>query len=381
MSYVNNLSPTSAVRGYVSPLHKWHNRIPSLSHLRVIGSDVFVHVPKSNLSKLQPRSWRGKFVGYGSNCRFYRVYHPGNDVVFETMQVTFIESPAPARYITPTGALRQPIGPMITASTPVYGPERPPVATNDDIPTTFRELSTEIVVPNTVATTNTTTPNTMTTTNTSTSTPVATGTAVSHDATTYGGAHDEDFADHDNDFVTTSRLPVYEDAANSDESGIDSDSDDSVASGNSVASNYNNKTAKPSKIRVHTTKTVRPSVHTMGTRQSRPQAFLTTGSAPSTTGFSGLVMYDDIGMLDVQALLATAPTTSSADPATYKKAMSSPFSNEWYAAMVVVRKASCSAVSNRANYTITIHYRAALCTVPRSSKTPSLGSASQRLNL
>jgi hypothetical protein len=50
-------------------------------------------------------------------------------------------------------------------------------------------------------------------------------------------------------------------------------------------------------------------------------------------------------------------------------------------AIVLVRKASCSAVSNRANYTITIHYRAALCTVPRSSKTPSLSSASQRLNL
>jgi hypothetical protein len=49
--------------------------------------------------------------------------------------------------------------------------------------------------------------------------------------------------------------------------------------------------------------------------------------------------------------------------------------------VVLVRKASCSAVSNRANYTITIHYRAALCTVPRSSKTPSLSSASQRLNL
>jgi hypothetical protein len=134
--------------------------------------------------------------------------------------------------------------------------------------------------------------------------------------------------------MTTPRVPQPEDSIDSDDSSVDSDSDDSVASAqqaDSVASNYNNKSAKLTKITVRNAKGVRPSVHTMSTRQSLPKALLTTA-----TKVPGLVLYDDIGMFDVQALLAAAPTTTTttSDPATYRKAMSSPFSEKRYEAML-----------------------------------------------
>jgi hypothetical protein len=49
----------------------------------------------------------------------YRVYHEANNQVFETAQVTFIESAVPAVYVTPKGALKQPIGVRVQSSTPI----------------------------------------------------------------------------------------------------------------------------------------------------------------------------------------------------------------------------------------------------------------------
>ena len=90
VNYVINLSPTKALSHtkYVSPLHAWHDTVPDLSHLRVIGAHVFVHIEKA--SKLMPRSWRGRFLGYAGNSRGYKVWNEGQKQVFESRHVSFM---------------------------------------------------------------------------------------------------------------------------------------------------------------------------------------------------------------------------------------------------------------------------------------------------
>ena len=107
--------------GYLSPLHKWHNTVPDYSHLRVLGSSAFVHIEKVGRTKLQLPAFKGILVGYGTQSRTYRVYNPGNRTVYETAQVTFIESPGPALTVTHTGGLKRPIGATLLPTTPITG--------------------------------------------------------------------------------------------------------------------------------------------------------------------------------------------------------------------------------------------------------------------
>jgi hypothetical protein len=48
--YLKNRSPTSAVA--TTPYELWHGKKPDLSHLRIIGSTAYVHVPKEKRIKL-----------------------------------------------------------------------------------------------------------------------------------------------------------------------------------------------------------------------------------------------------------------------------------------------------------------------------------------
>jgi hypothetical protein len=86
------------------PMHLWeeasitavyvHNRIPhrvlgnktpedmficektEVSHLRIFGCPVYVHVPKEKISKLDPSRKKVIFVGYSETSKEYRVYIP-----------------------------------------------------------------------------------------------------------------------------------------------------------------------------------------------------------------------------------------------------------------------------------------------------------------
>ena len=71
-AYLKNRSP--CVNG-ITPYELGNHVRPDLSHLKVVGSRAWVHIPKEKRVKLDIRSWQGSFIGYkGTNQ--YRVYNP-----------------------------------------------------------------------------------------------------------------------------------------------------------------------------------------------------------------------------------------------------------------------------------------------------------------
>src|SRR5947209_5998586 len=61
--YLKNRSPSTAVA--TTPFELWYGTKPDISHLRIIGSTVYVHVPKEKQIKLDTHSNKGIQLGYG----------------------------------------------------------------------------------------------------------------------------------------------------------------------------------------------------------------------------------------------------------------------------------------------------------------------------
>ena len=67
------------------------NFFGSLPH-RVFGCATFVHVHRKDRSKLESRALKCVFVGYSSNQKGYKCFHPLTRRTFVTMDVKFFES-------------------------------------------------------------------------------------------------------------------------------------------------------------------------------------------------------------------------------------------------------------------------------------------------
>ena len=85
--YLANRTPTSSLPDHKTPYEAWHGRIPDVEHLRVFGCRAWVvdHKPKG---KMDPRGWKGTFMGYGNGKNQYRVWNGRTvlirrDVVFD----------------------------------------------------------------------------------------------------------------------------------------------------------------------------------------------------------------------------------------------------------------------------------------------------------
>ncbi|KAL3638973.1 Beta-galactosidase 8 [Castilleja foliolosa] len=59
---------------------------------KIFGCTVFVHIPKSNRSKLDPCALKCVFLGYGNNQKGYRCYHPPTGRLYVTMDCNFLET-------------------------------------------------------------------------------------------------------------------------------------------------------------------------------------------------------------------------------------------------------------------------------------------------
>jgi hypothetical protein len=86
--YLKNRSPTSAVT--TTPYELWHGVKPNLSHLRIIGSTAYVHVPKEKRTKLDIHSHKGILIGYGGTNQ-YKVWDLTRNDVVVSRDVVFIE--------------------------------------------------------------------------------------------------------------------------------------------------------------------------------------------------------------------------------------------------------------------------------------------------
>ncbi len=88
--YVLNRSAPTKVEGK-TPYELWHNKEAPTEHLKVFGTDCFVHIPKQNRKKLDAKSLKGHLVGYSGNRDGYRVYVPEKGTVILSRDVIFVD--------------------------------------------------------------------------------------------------------------------------------------------------------------------------------------------------------------------------------------------------------------------------------------------------
>lgn len=61
--YIQNRCPHSIIEN-ITPKEAFTRNKPDLSHLRIFGCLVYIHVPQEKRSKLEPSRKKGIFVGY-----------------------------------------------------------------------------------------------------------------------------------------------------------------------------------------------------------------------------------------------------------------------------------------------------------------------------
>ena len=75
MVYLINRAPSSCL-DFDIPEERWIGKRISFSHLRVFGCDAYVHVPKEQRMKLDFKSKRCIFLGYGEDQYGFRLWDP-----------------------------------------------------------------------------------------------------------------------------------------------------------------------------------------------------------------------------------------------------------------------------------------------------------------
>ena len=62
-----------------------------VSHLKIFGYPVFIHIPKEKRNKMNPSGKKGIFVGYCEVSKAFRIYIPGQHHIKISKDVTFDE--------------------------------------------------------------------------------------------------------------------------------------------------------------------------------------------------------------------------------------------------------------------------------------------------
>ena len=93
-NYIRNRCPTRSLKSPTTPLEEFFGRKPSISHLRVWGCKVAVHIPPERRvgAKLSPKAWVGIFLGYAPSQKGWRIYNPLTRLVEVRRDVKFYES-------------------------------------------------------------------------------------------------------------------------------------------------------------------------------------------------------------------------------------------------------------------------------------------------
>ncbi|GKC00662.1 retrovirus-related pol polyprotein from transposon TNT 1-94 [Tanacetum coccineum] len=89
----------SAIKSYrgKTPYEIFRGRKPSLEYFKVFGRKCFILNTKDYLTKFDPKSYEGVFLGYSQNSKAYVVLNKHTMKVEESLNVTFDESPPPTK--------------------------------------------------------------------------------------------------------------------------------------------------------------------------------------------------------------------------------------------------------------------------------------------
>jgi hypothetical protein len=77
--------------GFKTPEEMFTEKKLEVSHLKIFGCLVFIHIPKEKRNKLEPSGKKGIFVGYCEVSKAFRIYIPGHHHIEINRDVTFDE--------------------------------------------------------------------------------------------------------------------------------------------------------------------------------------------------------------------------------------------------------------------------------------------------
>ncbi|GKB11749.1 retrovirus-related pol polyprotein from transposon TNT 1-94 [Tanacetum coccineum] len=95
-TYILNRILIRAILGK-TPYELLRGRKPTLDYFRVFGSKCFILNTKDYLTKFDPKSYEGVFLGYSQNSKAYIVLNKHTRKVKESLNVTFDETPPPSK--------------------------------------------------------------------------------------------------------------------------------------------------------------------------------------------------------------------------------------------------------------------------------------------
>lgn len=88
-TYLQNRLPSRSVAK--TPYELWWGRKPDLGHLKVFGSEAYVHIPGTRRSKLDSKAVKLNFVGYSMEHKGYRFVDRETDSITISRDARFIE--------------------------------------------------------------------------------------------------------------------------------------------------------------------------------------------------------------------------------------------------------------------------------------------------
>ncbi|GJX35139.1 retrovirus-related pol polyprotein from transposon TNT 1-94 [Tanacetum coccineum] len=80
-----------------TPYELLRGRKPTLDYFRVFGSKCFILNTKDYLTKFDPKSYEGVFLGYSQNSKAYIILNKHTRKIKESLNVTFDETPPPSK--------------------------------------------------------------------------------------------------------------------------------------------------------------------------------------------------------------------------------------------------------------------------------------------
>ena len=90
--YLINRSPSVPLDNQI-PEELWTRKTPHYAHLRVFGCEAYAHVPKELCAKLDPKSQKCIFIGYGLDGHFgYQLSDPKSQSITCSTDVVFNET-------------------------------------------------------------------------------------------------------------------------------------------------------------------------------------------------------------------------------------------------------------------------------------------------
>lgn len=88
--YLRNRSVVTGLNN-MTPYEAWTKKKPDLSHVRIFGSKVMMHIPKEKRLKWDMKAKELILVGYADNVKGYRVYNPENNSVTTSRDIIIME--------------------------------------------------------------------------------------------------------------------------------------------------------------------------------------------------------------------------------------------------------------------------------------------------